>query len=223
MQKEQKTWDKVLLVLFFIEFLIWFVIMPLDGRRYGWTHTNPFGVRVAGMVFLLVGFYVLFLALRENTFAAPVVKLQKERGQHVISTGPYALVRHPMYGGALGLFIGGPMLLSSDVGLMLGFALIVTLFIRIIGEEAMLKEELPGYREYMQQVRCRMIPFLFDVCFLIGTDRCGRWSIPFDLPVAGWQTDYDERQDHRLYSVCSEPGGRTDQLVPDGSRLFQLG
>ena len=160
-QKEQKAWDKVLLVLFFMEFLAWFAFMPLDAKRYAWTPTNPFGIRVAGMVFLLVGFYVLFLALRENTFAAPVVKMQKERGQHVVSTGPYAQVRHPMYAGALLLFLGGPMLLSSDAGLLLGFVLIITIAIRSLGEEAMLREELPGYREYMREVRWRMIPFVF--------------------------------------------------------------
>lgn len=161
LQKEQKTWDKVLLVLFFVEFLAWFAIMPLDAKRYGWTQPYPAGVRAAGTILLIAGMYVLFLALRENTFAAPVVKMQKERGQHVISTGPYALVRHPMYAGALLLFIGGPLMLSSNVGLILAFALIVTLAVRSIGEEAMLKEELPGYREYMQRVRSRLIPFVF--------------------------------------------------------------
>ena len=160
-QKEQKTWDKVLLVLFFIEFLVWFAIMPLDAKRFGWTQTYALGVRVAGTICLLAAFYILFLALRENTFAAPVVKMQKERGQHVISTGPYSFVRHPMYAGALLLFIGGPMLLSSDAGLALGLLLIITISIRSLGEEAMLKEELPGYREYMRTVRWRMIPFVF--------------------------------------------------------------
>jgi protein-S-isoprenylcysteine O-methyltransferase Ste14 len=160
-QKEQKTWDKVLLVLFFIEFLAWFAIMPLDAKRYGWTRTYASGVRVAGAICLLAAFYVLFLALRENTFAAPVVKMQKERGQHVISTGPYSFVRHPMYAGALLLFIGAPMLLSSNAGLALGFLSIITIAIRSLGEEAMLREELPGYREYMRTVRWRMIPFVF--------------------------------------------------------------
>lgn len=160
-QKEQKTWDKVLLVLFFVEFLAWFAIMPLDAKRYGWTQPYPASVRAVGTIVLIAGFYVLFVALRENTFAAPVVKMQKERGQHVISTGPYALVRHPMYAGALLLFVGGPMMLSSGVGLIIGFVLIVTLYVRSIGEEAMLKEELPGYREYMQRVRARLIPFVF--------------------------------------------------------------
>ena len=160
-QKEQKAWDKVLLVLFFVEFLVWFVIMPLDAKRYAWTLPYSQGVRMAGMILLLAGFYILFAALRENTFAAPVVKMQKERGQHVISSGPYALVRHPMYAGALLLFISGPMLLSSNYGLALGLVLIVTIAIRSLGEEAMLKEELPGYCEYMQKVRWRMIPFVF--------------------------------------------------------------
>lgn len=160
-QKEQKPWDKVLLLLFFVEFLVWIAIMPLDAKRYGWTQTYPLGIRVAGTVLLVLGFYILFAALRENTFAAPVVKMQKERGQHVISTGPYALVRHPLYAGALLLFIGGPMLLSSGAGLVLGFVLCLTIVIRSFGEEAMLREELPGYREYMERVRSRMIPFVF--------------------------------------------------------------
>jgi protein-S-isoprenylcysteine O-methyltransferase Ste14 len=160
-QKEQKPWDKVLLLVFFLEFLIWFALMPLDAKRFGWSATFPLWPRVAGMVLMVVGFYVLFSALKENTFAAPVVKMQKERGQHVISTGPYSIVRHPMYTGATLLFIGGPLLLSSNAGMIVGFGLIVTIAIRSLGEEAMLREELPGYREYMQIVRNRIIPFLF--------------------------------------------------------------
>lgn len=160
-QKEQKTWDKVLLVLFFVEFLAWFAIMPLDAKRFGWTQPYPASVRALGTILLIAGMYGLFIALRENSFAAPVVKMQKERGQHVISTGPYAFVRHPMYAGALLLFIGGPLMLSSNYGLALGFVLTVTIAIRSLGEEAMLKEELPGYREYMQKVRWRMVPFVF--------------------------------------------------------------
>ena len=159
-QKEQKWWDKILLSVFFLEFLIWFAIMPLE-KRYGWLGTFPLGPRVAGMVFMVVGFYVLFTALKENTFAAPVVKMQKERGQQVISTGPYSLVRHPMYSGAILLFVGGPLLLSSNAGIVLSTILIVTIVLRSVGEEAMLREELPGYREYMQIVRFRIIPFFF--------------------------------------------------------------
>lgn len=161
LQKEQKSWDKVLLMLFFLEFLGWFVIMPLDAKRFGWTPLFPLWLRVIGAILFAIGFYLMFAALRENTFAAPVVKMQKERGQEVISTGPYAKVRHPMYSGALLLFIAGPLLVSSYVGLILGVVLTVTIGVRSIGEETMLKEELAGYREYMQRVRWRMIPFVF--------------------------------------------------------------
>ncbi|HEY2961570.1 MAG TPA: isoprenylcysteine carboxylmethyltransferase family protein [Pyrinomonadaceae bacterium] len=160
-QKEQKSWDKVLLSLFFLEFLIWFAIMPLDAKRFGWTPLFPFWIRVIGAVLLVIAFYLLYAALRENTFAAPVVKMQKERGQEVVSTGPYAIVRHPMYTGAVLLFISAPLLLSSYAGLAFGLALIVTIAVRSLGEEAMLKEELAGYREYMRRVKWRMIPFVF--------------------------------------------------------------
>lgn len=161
LQKEQKSWDKVLLMVFFLEFLAWFLIMPLDAKRFGWTSTFPFWLRVVGAIFFALGFYWMFAAMRENTFAAPVVKMQKERGQEVVSTGPYAKVRHPMYTGALLMFLNGPLLVSSYAGVILGLVLTITIAIRSIGEETMLKEELAGYREYMQRVRWRMIPFVF--------------------------------------------------------------
>lgn len=160
-QKEQKGWDKVLVLLLIFEILVWFAIMPLDAKRFGWTPAFPFWTRVTGAVLLVVAFYILFLALKENTFAAPVVKIQKERGHQVVSTGPYAVVRHPLYAGVALLFISGPLVLSSYLGLALAALLIVTLAVRSVGEEAMLKEELAGYRDYMQKVRWRMVPFVF--------------------------------------------------------------
>ena len=160
-QEGQKPWDKVLLSLFFLEFLVWFAIMPLDARRLGWSPTFPLWIKIAGTLLLLLASFLLFEALKENTFAAPVVKMQKERGQKVISTGLYSIVRHPMYAGATLLFISAPLLLGSVYGLIMGFVLIVTIAIRSVGEEAMLKQELPGYREYMQKVKWRMIPFIF--------------------------------------------------------------
>jgi len=160
-QEGQKPWDKVLLSLFFLEFLVWFAIMPIDARRRGWSPTFPLWIKIAGTLLLLLASFLLFEALKENTFAAPVVKMQKERGQKVISTGLYSIVRHPMYAGATLLFISAPLLLGSVYGLIMGFVLIVTIAIRSVGEEAMLKQELPGYREYMQKVKWRMIPFIF--------------------------------------------------------------
>lgn len=160
-QKEQKSWDKILLSSFVIGYFVWFAIMPLDARRFGWSPEFPLRAKVAGTLLFTLGFLVVFGALRENTFAAPVVKMQKERGQKVISTGAYSIVRHPMYAGAMLLFIGAPLLLGSLSGLIIGFLLIVVIAVRSIGEEKMLRRELDGYDEYMKRVRWRMLPFVF--------------------------------------------------------------
>jgi protein-S-isoprenylcysteine O-methyltransferase Ste14 len=160
-QEGQKPWDRVLISLFFLEFLVWYAIMPLDARRFGWSPVFPFWLRILGALLLVIACGILFEALNENTFAAPVVKMQKERGQKVISTGLYAIVRHPMYAGATMLFIAAPLLLNSVYGLAIGLLLIVTIAIRSLGEEAMLKQELDGYSDYMKKVRWRLIPFLF--------------------------------------------------------------
>jgi len=160
-QQTQKTWDKVLLSLFFVEFIVWFAMMPLDARRYTWSPPFPFWLRALGAWLQIIATYLVFEAMRENTFAAPVVKMQKERGQKVISTGLYAIVRHPMYAGATLLFISAPLLLGSIAGLALGLVLILTIGARSVGEEAMLKAELDGYRDYMRKVKWRMIPYVF--------------------------------------------------------------
>ena len=160
-QKEQKRWDKFLLSSFFLGFLLWFVIMPLDARRFRWTPEFPLWLKILGAVLLVVAFLILFAALKENTFAAPVIKMQKERGQKVISTGLYGVVRHPMYLGGTLLFLAGPLLLGSVFGLYMGLLLMVLLAVRSIGEEEMLKQELEGYREYMSKVRWRILPFVF--------------------------------------------------------------
>ena len=160
-QPGQKGWDKVLLSLFFVDFLVWFAIMPLDARRFHWSPTFPLWLKAIGTVLLVLSIVLVFEALRENTFAAPVVKMQKERGQTVVSTGMYGVVRHPMYAGALLLFVSGPVLLGSVWGLIVSLILIVTIAVRSIGEEAMLKQELEGYSDYMRRVKWRMIPFVF--------------------------------------------------------------
>src|ERR1044072_269967 len=160
-QQGQKPWDKVLLSVFFVDFLVWFAIMPLDAKRFGWSPMFPLWLRAIGTVLLTISIVMVFEALRENTFAAPVVKMQKERGQTVISNGMYGVVRHPMYAGALLLFVAGPLLLGSVWGLIMSLVLIVTIAVRSIGEEAMLKQELEGYRDYMKRVKWRMIPFVF--------------------------------------------------------------
>jgi protein-S-isoprenylcysteine O-methyltransferase Ste14 len=161
LQKTQKSWDKLLLVFFFLGFLGWYIVMPLDVRRFHWSPEFPTWLKAIGLVLFVVAFLLLFGALKENTFAAPVIKMQKERGQKVISTGLYGFVRHPMYTGGLLLLISGPLLLGSLYGLVLGLLLSITLAVRSIGEEAMLKEELDGYIDYAKRIKWRLIPFVF--------------------------------------------------------------
>src|SRR5262245_18775923 len=99
-QQTQKPWDKFLLSLFFVEFIVCFALMPLDARRFGWSPPFPAWLKALGALLQIIATYFVFEAMKENTFAAPVVKMQKERGQKVISTGLFGIVRHPMYAGA---------------------------------------------------------------------------------------------------------------------------
>ena len=135
--------------------------MPLDARRFGWSPEFPLWIKIMGTLLFILAFIILFSALEENTFAAPVVKMQKERRQKVISTGLYGIVRHPMYLGGSLLFIGGALLLGSVYGLAMGLLLIIIIAVRSIGEEEMLRQELDGYNEYMKEVKWRLIPFVF--------------------------------------------------------------
>jgi len=107
---------------------------------------------------VILGFLATMRVFRENSFAAPVVRLQTERGQHVIDSGPYSLVRHPMYASALLYLAGIPLLLGSWFGLFAVPLFIAGLAPRAVAEERLLRRELPGYADYMTRVRFRLIP-----------------------------------------------------------------
>jgi protein-S-isoprenylcysteine O-methyltransferase Ste14 len=145
-------------LLFFIGiWFAWLVFMGLDAQRWRLSHVPPI-VEIIGGLVLIAGFAGVMPVFAANSFAAPVVRVQSERGQHVIDTGPYALVRHPMYAAATLYLIGLPLLLGSWYGLI-GTAIIVGgVSIRAIGEERKLARELPGYGNYMTRVRYRLIP-----------------------------------------------------------------
>jgi protein-S-isoprenylcysteine O-methyltransferase Ste14 len=156
-QATQKTWDKVFMVSLFILWNGWLVLMALDAARFRWSQV-PIWVQTIGAVLIALCMYVFYLTFRENTYAAPVVKIQTERGHRVVTTGPYALVRHPMYAGALLLFIGIPLLLGSWYGLAAVLVIVALLIARIVMEERTLTDELPGYPEYAARVRWRLAP-----------------------------------------------------------------
>jgi protein-S-isoprenylcysteine O-methyltransferase Ste14 len=132
----------------------------LDAVRFGWSFVPPW-VQVIGALSVLLSVWIGYRAMRENSFAAPVVKIQKDRGQTIVTTGPYRYVRHPLYGGALLFFVGMPLLLGSWWGLAVVPLLIAALGVRIQIEEKLLRTGLPGYDDYAQRVRYRLIPFVW--------------------------------------------------------------
>src|SRR6185312_893531 len=101
-------------------FINWIAIMPLDAKRYGWTTCFPLWLKVLGGIALIFSFFFFYRSYVDNTFLSPLVRIQTERKQQVVSTGVYGFVRHPMYLGGILLFIGAPLLLSSSYGLALG-------------------------------------------------------------------------------------------------------
>jgi len=156
-QAAQKTWDKVFMGTLFVVWAGWLVLMALDAARFRWSQV-PLWLQVVGAVLIALCMWMFFLTFRENSYAAPVVKIQAERGHQVVSTGPYAYVRHPMYAGALLLFVGIPLLLGSWYGLAGALVLTALLVVRIVMEERTLADELPGYRAYAARLRWRLVP-----------------------------------------------------------------
>ncbi|MDN5326866.1 MAG: hypothetical protein PWP41_1562 [Moorella sp. (in: firmicutes)] len=157
----QKGWDKYVVSGLVIGFVTWIVIMPLDAKRYGWTTYFPVWLKVLGGMGLLLSFFFFYRSFTDNTFVSPLVRIQTERKQQVISTGVYGFVRHPMYLGGVLLFLGTPLLLGSIYGLIIGLIMALLLAGRIIGEERMLVNELEGYTEYKKKVKYRLIPFVW--------------------------------------------------------------
>ena len=158
-QKSQTAADKVLLSVLLAGIFAWQILMGLDFR-FGWSAV-PIWLQAAGAVVLLLGIWICYLTMMENSFAAPVVKIQDERGQKVITTGPYAYVRHPMYGGAIFFFAGTALLLGSWWGLASVLVFIVLLGIRTFIEEKTLRAGLRGYDDYAARVRYKLIPMVW--------------------------------------------------------------
>lgn len=159
-QRGQPLWDKIFLIVFIGIWLAWLVLMGLDAQRW---HLSNMAVwlNAVGGALVIAGFWATTLVFRENSFAAPVVRVQAERKHHVIDTGPYAFVRHPMYAAALLYLVGMPLLLGSWYGLLLVPVIVAGLAPRAVFEERLLKRDLPGYADYMQRVRYRLIPGLW--------------------------------------------------------------
>ena len=156
LQKDQPAADKAFMIVFVIAMLAWLAAMGLDRRTQ--FSDMPVAFQALGLVLFVLSTLFILWVFRENSFAAPVVKLQAERAQRVVSTGPYAHVRHPMYSGMILFFAGVPLLLGSWWGLVMAPVIVVLFAIRIGIEERTLREGLPGYSNYMTRVRYRLLP-----------------------------------------------------------------
>jgi protein-S-isoprenylcysteine O-methyltransferase Ste14 len=159
MQRDQPAGDKKFMLAFGFVALIWFLAIGLD-RRYQASDV-PLALQALGWAMLLLSTGFIMWVMRENSFAAPVIKLQTERGHRVISTGPYAWVRHPMYTATILFFVGAPLLLGSWWGVAMSPLFVVLFAVRARIEERALLAGLPGYGDYAAQVRYRLVPGLW--------------------------------------------------------------
>ena len=157
-QRDQIPWDRRFTIGAGAGFVVWLALMGLDAGRWRWSLVPPF---LQGVGVLAIGFSVWmgWRVFMVNSFAAPTVKIQP--GQSVIATGPYAIVRHPLYAGAVAFFVGTPLMLGSWLGLAVAPFLIAGMAARAVGEERMLRAELPGYDAYAEKVRYRFVPRLW--------------------------------------------------------------
>lgn len=154
---EKRTVQRIVMTLASLGFIALLVVAGLD-HRFGWSHA-PLSVVFAGDLLTVIGLSMTFRVYMENTFASATIQVTSD--QRVISTGPYAVVRHPMYASGLVYLIGMPLALGSYLGLLVLAATAPVLVWRLLDEEKLLAQNLPGYVEYQARVRWRLIPKIF--------------------------------------------------------------
>ena len=151
-----KSWDKVLMVLLLASLLAIFLIAAFDAR-YGWSSVST-PLVVVGYILFTLGFAITTWVYAVNKFAEPSVRIQSDRGQEVVDTGPYAIVRHPLYAASLVLFVGMALAMGSYWGLVPVSVGLLVIIVRVVLEDRLLQNELAGYKEYASRVRYRLAP-----------------------------------------------------------------
>ncbi len=154
---EKEKTQKIAMLIASLGFIASLVVPALD-RRFSWSNV-PAWAALAGDALAALCFYITFLVYEENTFTSATIEVAE--GQRVISTGPYSIVRHPMYAGGSLLFLGTPLALGSYWGLLTFLAVLPALIWRLLDEEKFLSKNLPGYTEYCASMRWRLIPRVF--------------------------------------------------------------
>ena len=154
-EKEEK--QKIIIKIGIILFFIGFILSGLD-YRYHWSNV-PVPLVIAANAIVLAGYIIVFFVLRENSYASRIIEVEK--GQKVITTGPYSIVRHPMYMGVLLMYLFTPIALGSYWAIIFFLPLIPLIVVRLLNEEEVLSRELPGYKEYCQKTRYYLVPFIW--------------------------------------------------------------
>ena len=158
LQSDQKAWDKMLMLLFIIAGFVLYITPGFDVLRYEWSEPLSLWIRIIAMLLHLPCLFFLARVMRENTYLSQVVKIDEKRGHQVITTGPYAFVRHPMYTALIVLLFAVPIALGSRFGLIPAVFLTILLIVRTYFEDRTLHAELAGYPEYARQTLYRLIP-----------------------------------------------------------------
>ena len=154
---EKESRQQVIQLLASIAFVGMFVEPGFD-HRFGWS-TVPTVLVLLGDVFVIAGFWIVFRTFRENSYTSATIETVE--GQHVVATGPYAWVRHPMYAGALLMLLGTPLALGSVWALAAFIAMLAVIVWRLTDEERVLSRDLPGYAAYVSTVRYRLVPYIW--------------------------------------------------------------
>jgi protein-S-isoprenylcysteine O-methyltransferase Ste14 len=154
---ETRRSQKIIQSLAAIAFILIFIISALD-HRFAWS-VLPYDVIVAGDFLVALGLLAVFLVFRENSYASATIEIVNE--QRLITTGPYAIVRHPMYSGAFVMLAGVPLALGSWWGLLAVVPIMLVIIWRLIDEEKFLQINLPGYSAYLNNVKYRLLPFIW--------------------------------------------------------------
>lgn len=152
-EKSQKIIQTITAVIF-----ISLTLFPGFDHRFLWSQVPPY-ISVAADVLVALGFYIIFLVFKENSFTSAIIETDKN--QKVISTGPYKIIRHPMYGGAFILFLAAPVAMGSSWGVLFSLLLTIMMAVRLLDEEKFLKKNLKGYEEYCRKTPFHLIPFIW--------------------------------------------------------------
>lgn len=156
-KKNVKGWDRAIISAYTLLVLALIVLAGLDAVRFRWSRV-PLEIKVLGFIGFIPTVILVFWTVKENSYLSEMVRIQEERGHQVCTTGPYQYVRHPMYVGVIIFLFCLPLCLGSLYALVPASLSVILFILRTALEDKTLQQELPGYKEYAQKVRYRLIP-----------------------------------------------------------------